>query len=171
MSDSLLHRLSFYPDPKLDLYHQQSYSGSGARIGRARSSGLGWAAGLNWRPGILLETSANYETRLRRGDGRSRTDDLTFTYRAFPLESLTMGGSYSLQYSWTEQPLPARSRHDTLSADLAYSLVEGLSLNASLQRTSRRAAGDSRGERLGYSLSSQYQLGLTLLALDTRSAR
>ena len=91
VSDSLLHRLSFYPDPKLDLYHQQSYSGSGARIGRARSSGLGLAAGLNWRPGVLLETSANYETHRRPGSGRSRSDSMTFTYKTFPLDNLTIG--------------------------------------------------------------------------------
>ena len=44
--------------------------------------------------------------------------------------------------------------------------MEGLSLNASLQRTSRQAAGDNREVNASdYSLSSQYQLGLTLLAL------
>ncbi len=166
-SGSLLHRLSFYPHPKLDLYHQQSYSGSGARLGHAREGGLGWAAGLNWRPGVLLETSANYESQLRRGGGNSRTDNLTFTYKAFPLENLTMGGSYSLQYSWTDRPLPAKSRSDMFTTDLAYSPLEGLSLDANLQRTSRRAAGDSRGEvnALDYTLSAQYQFGLTALAL------
>ncbi len=164
---SLLHRLSFYPRPELDLYHQQSYSGSGARFGHARENGLGWAAGLNWRPGVLLETSANYEVQLRRGGGRSRTDNLTFTYKAFPLENLTMGGSYSLQYSWTYSPLPARSRAAMFSTDLAYSPLEGLSLNANMQRAGRRTSGDSRGEvnTADYSLSAQYNFGLTSLAL------
>ena len=165
--DSLLHRLSFYPDPKLDLYHQQSYSGSGAKIGHAREGGFGLAAGLNWRPSVLLETSANYETQLRRGGGRPRTDNLTFTYKTFPLENLTLGGSYSLQYSWTDRPLPAKSRSDIFTTDLAYSPLEGLSVNANLQRTSRRQTGDSRGEvnAMDYFLSAQYQLGLISLAL------
>ena len=78
-----------------------------------------------------------------------------------------MGGSYSLQYSWTDRPLPASSRSGMFTTDLAYSPLEGLSLSADLQRTSRRAAGDSRGEvnASDYTLSAQYQLGLTALAL------
>ncbi|MDA8244851.1 MAG: hypothetical protein M0025_12135 [Elusimicrobia bacterium] len=154
--ESALQKLSFYPRPELDVYCQQSYSGSGARLGRAREDSLGWAAGVNWRPGSLLETAADYSRQRGRG---LLTDQLTLSYKAFPLDSMTIGCGYSLQRTRTYRPLPMESVYGTFKADLGYRPAEGLSLDASLLR--QRFAGENPGRpgAMDYSLSALYQLG------------